>query len=348
MADQIITGNVTHSVPSSPVVKNVQIKLFLHKTPIPSIEKETTKWVQGAPTPIQEGQLTPISEALNLLVGFSSGEVIMEGEELKHIPSISESLESIWDTPKRKNTDGHANRTKKAKMAQKEPCKNISKQLAILKPHTKVPNSEIQIENIIQDSPSSVPYKVNTLPGKGKGVKNIKLNVAGSASEMAHTKTTLTAKQRSAQASKAAQAAKNAIPKPRQTTSTGKAPQKQLASKATHKQGSGQGVKTKPHQNYAMIALHEIRCFQRSVDLLIPLLPFQRLVHEITQDCKVGLRFQSSTILALQEAAEAWLVGLFKSANLCCIHRGQQTIAPKDFYLVRRIHHIAGINLWWI
>ena len=241
MADKINTGKVACSVPSSPVVKNVQIKPFLHKTPIPSIKKETTKWVQGAPTPIQEGQLTPISEALNLLVGFSSGEVIMEGEELKHIPSISESLESIWDTPKRKNTDGHANRTKKAKIAQKEPCKNISKQLAILKPHTKVPNSEIQIENIIQDSPSSVPYKVNTLPGKGKGVKNIKLNVAGSASEMAHTKTTLMAKQRSAQATK------NAIPKPQQTTSTGKAPQKQLATKATHKQGNGQGVKTKPH-----------------------------------------------------------------------------------------------------
>ena len=177
MADQIITGNVTHSVPCSPVVKNVQIKPFLHKTPIPSIEKETTKWVQGAPTPIQEGQLTPISEALNLLVGFSSGEVIMEGEELKHIPSISESLESIWDTPKRKNTDGHANRTKKAKIAQKNLVKIFLKQLAILKPRTKVPNSEIQIDNMIQDSPSSVPYKVNTLPGKGKGVKNIKLNV---------------------------------------------------------------------------------------------------------------------------------------------------------------------------
>ena len=241
------------------------------------MEKETTKWVQGAPTPIQEGQLTPISEALNLLVGLSSGEVIMEGEELKHIPSISESVESIWDTPKRKNTDGHANRTKEAKIAQKEPRKNISKQLAILKPHTKVPNSEIQIENIILDSPSSVPYKVNTLPRKEKGkcVKNIKLNVAGSASEMAHTKTTLMAKQRSAWASKAAQAAKNAIPKPRQTTSTGKAPQKQLATKATCKQGSGQGVKTKPRQNYAMIALCEIRFFQKSVDLLIPLLPFQ-------------------------------------------------------------------------
>ena len=177
MADEINTGNIIHSVPSSPVVKNVQIKLFLHKTPIPSIKKETTKWVEGAPTPIQEGQLTPVPEALNLLAGFSSGEVIMEGEEFKHIPSISESLESIWDTPKRKNTDGRANRTKKAKIAQNEPHKNISKQLAIQKPWTKIPDSEIKIENIIQDSPSFVPYKVE-IPkdkGRGKGVKNVKM-----------------------------------------------------------------------------------------------------------------------------------------------------------------------------
>ena len=95
MADEINTGNVTHSVPNSPVVGNVQIKLFLNKTSIPSVEKITSEWVTGAPTPIQEGQLTPISEALNLLAGFSSIEVIVEGDELKHIPSISESLERI-------------------------------------------------------------------------------------------------------------------------------------------------------------------------------------------------------------------------------------------------------------
>ena len=132
------------------------------------------------------------------------------------------------------------------------------------------------------------------------------------------------------------------------TIGGGKAPHKQLATKAGRTWGSGQGVKPKPCRNYALIALHEIRRFQRSVDLLIPLLPFQRLVREIVQDFGMDLRFQSSAILALQEAAEAWLVGLFESANLCCIHRGRQTIAPKDFYLVRRIHHIAGINLWWI
>ena len=293
--------------------------------------------------------MTTNTEALNLLVGFASGEVIMEGDELKHLPSISKSLETIWDTPKRKNIDGHANRTKKAKIAQKEPRKNISKQLAIQKPQTKIPDSEIKIGNIIQDSPSYVPHKIE-IPkdkGRGKGAKNVKMNIMGSDLGMAQTKKTLTVQQRIAQAGKAAKAAKAAMPKPCQTPSGEKAPQKQLATKAAHKQGSGQGVKTKPRQNYALIALCEIRRFQKSVDLLIPLLPFQQLVHEIAQDCKMDLRFQSSAILALQEAAEAWLVRLFESANLCCIHRGWITIAPKDFNLVRQIHHIVGINLWW-
>ena len=81
------------------------------------------------------------------------------------------------------------------------------------------------------------------------------------------------------------------------------------------------------------------------MDLLIPLLPFQQLICEIAQDFKVGLRFQSGAILALQEAAETFLVQMFESANLCTIHCGHQTIAPKDIYLVKAIHHIAGINL---
>ena len=216
-------------------------------------------------------------------------------------------------------------------------------------PRTRIPDSEIRVVNIIQDSPSFVPYKVKIPKDKsrGKGVKNIKMNVMGSDSGMAQTKKTLTAKQRRARAGKAAKAAKAAMPRPRQMTPEGKAPRKQLATKAAPKQGGGQGVKSKPCRDYTLLALREIRHFQRSVDLLIPLLPFQRLVHKIAQDFNIGLRFESSAILALQEAAEAWLVGLFESANLCCIHRGRITIALKDFNLVRRIHHIAGINLWW-
>ena len=90
MAEQNIAGIGSRSVPSSPVTENVAIKSFLDQTPIPSVQVEHTQWVQGVPTPIQEGQLTPISEALNLLVGFSTGEVTMEGGDVKHIPLISE------------------------------------------------------------------------------------------------------------------------------------------------------------------------------------------------------------------------------------------------------------------
>ena len=170
MVEQNGTGNVLNSVPSSPVTKNVLIKSFLDQTPIPLVQ--TTQWVQGAPTPIQEGQLTPMSEALNLLVGFCTGEVTMEGKNMKHLPSISESLNSLWDTPKWKNTDGSVNRTKKAKIAQKAPHKSISKGLAIQHTHTKVSDLEIKLENIVQDSPHSVKIP----RGKGKGVKDVRLN----------------------------------------------------------------------------------------------------------------------------------------------------------------------------
>ena len=198
----------------------------MQKTPIPSVEKVTSKWVQGAPTPIQEGQLTPLSEALNLLVGFSSGKVAMEGEELKHIPSISENLDSIWVTPKRKNIDGRANQTKKAKIAQKEPHSNISKQLAIQKPQTKILDSEIQIECIVHDSPSFVPYNIEIPQTKGreKGVREVKMNIMGSDLGMAQTKKTLTVQQRITQVGRATKAAKAALPKPHQTPSGGKAP----------------------------------------------------------------------------------------------------------------------------
>ena len=78
------------------------------------------------------------------------------------------------------------------------------------------------------------------------------------------------------------------------------------------------------------VALREIRKYQKSTELLIRKLPFQRLVREIAQDFKTDLRFQSSAILALQEASEAYLVGLFEDTNLCAIHAKRVTIMPKD------------------
>lgn len=83
--------------------------------------------------------------------------------------------------------------------------------------------------------------------------------------------------------------------------------------------------------------VQEIRRYQRSTELLIKKLPFQRLVREISQGIRRDLRFQSNTLLALQEAAEAYLVGLFEDTNLCALHARRVTIMPRDMQLARRI-----------
>eukprot|EP00804_Cyclotella_cryptica_P017120 CCRYP_003332-RA/>CCRYP_003332-RA protein AED:0.49 eAED:0.30 QI:0/0/0/0.5/0/0/2/0/236 len=118
----------------------------------------------------------------------------------------------------------------------------------------------------------------------------------------------------------------------------GKAPRKQLATKAARKSAPATGGVKKPHRyRPGTVALREIRRYQKSTDLLIRKLPFQRLVREIAQDFKSDLRFQGSAVLALQEAAEAYLVGLFEDTNLCAIHAKRVTIMPKDIQLARRI-----------
>eukprot|EP00741_Cyanophora_paradoxa_P017168 tig00020960_g16580.t1 len=87
------------------------------------------------------------------------------------------------------------------------------------------------------------------------------------------------------------------------------------------------------------VALREIRKYQKSSELLIRKLPFQRLVRDIAGGDFISepLRFQSSAMLALQEAAEAFLIGLFEDTQLCAIHAKRVTILPRDMQLARRI-----------
>lgn len=94
----------------------------------------------------------------------------------------------------------------------------------------------------------------------------------------------------------------------------------------------------KPHRfRPGTVALREIRKYQKSTDLLLRKLPFSRLVREIAHDIKSDLRFQSSAILALQEAAEAYLIGVMEEANLCAIHAKRVTILPRDMSLACRL-----------
>ena len=111
-----------------------------------------------------------------------------------------------------------------------------------------------------------------------------------------------------------------------------------LATKAARKSAHATGGVKKPHRyRPGTKALREIRKYQKSTDLLIRKLPFQRLVREIAQQFGGDLRFQSTAILALQEASEAYLVGLFEDTNLCAIHAKRVTIMPSDILLARRI-----------
>ena len=85
------------------------------------------------------------------------------------------------------------------------------------------------------------------------------------------------------------------------------------------------------------VSLREIRRYQKSMDLLIRRAPFQRVMYEIVRSFRNDLRIQAAAIKGLQEAAEAYLVGLFKDSNLCAIHARRVTIMPRDVQLARRI-----------
>lgn len=118
----------------------------------------------------------------------------------------------------------------------------------------------------------------------------------------------------------------------------GKAPRKQMATKAARKSAPATGGVKRPRRyRPGTVALREIRRYQKTTDLLIRKLPFQRLVREIAQDFKYDLRFQGAAILALQEASETYLVSLFEDSNLSAIHGKRITIMPKDIQLARRI-----------
>jgi histone H3/H4 len=96
------------------------------------------------------------------------------------------------------------------------------------------------------------------------------------------------------------------------------------------------------------VALAEIRHYQQAGGLLIQKLPFQRLCREIMDKIvyearesnrQIPTRFQTSAIMALQEAGEAPLVGLFEDVIFLAIHCKRITIQTRDLALARRIRN---------
>ena len=119
---------------------------------------------------------------------------------------------------------------------------------------------------------------------------------------------------------------------------------KTLATKGRRRQRKSTGGVKKPHRyRPGTVALREIRRYQKGVELLIPKLRFSKLCREVLQDMgkevfgKPDWRMTLSSLMANQEAAEAYLVGLFEDTNLCAIHAKRVTVMPKDMQLTRRI-----------
>ncbi|XP_017295541.2 histone H3-like [Kryptolebias marmoratus] len=126
----------------------------------------------------------------------------------------------------------------------------------------------------------------------------------------------------------------------------GKAPRKQLATKASNRSApTTSGVK-KPHlYRPRTVALRKIHHYQKSTELLIQKLPFQQLVQEITQDFKTDLSFRSSAVMAPQEASEAYLVGLFEDTSLRPIQNRVVNLMPRETENQLRDLYLEADNL---
>jgi len=111
---------------------------------------------------------------------------------------------------------------------------------------------------------------------------------------------------------------------------------KRRAAELKEKKGQAQ-VKRMRRFRPGTVALREIKKYQSYTRLLLPRLPFQTLVRSIVDGIDSNLRVQAQALLALQEAAESYLVNLFEDANLCAVHALRVTIMQKDIHLARRI-----------
>jgi histone H3 len=124
----------------------------------------------------------------------------------------------------------------------------------------------------------------------------------------------------------------------KQTAVKSKSSKRALGQKKAKKSASGStGVKKSFRWRPGTVALREVRRLQKGTELLVAKAPFSRLVREIAEGHKSGLRFQASAVAAIQEATEAFVVSLLSDANLTALHANRVTAMPRDLQLVRRL-----------
>ena len=129
---------------------------------------------------------------------------------------------------------------------------------------------------------------------------------------------------------------KSSASKSKQGVATGSKASK--ADKAKKKTAPAEGgMKKQRRFRPGTVALREIKRYQKATTFMLAKAPFQRFIRAICDGIDGQLRFQSQALIALQEAAESYLTGLFEDANLCAIHASRVTVMKKDLELARRI-----------
>jgi histone H3 len=138
---------------------------------------------------------------------------------------------------------------------------------------------------------------------------------------------------------KAAKATKVAASKPKPAATKSKPASKGVSK--TAKKTAGAAKVSKPHRFHpGTVALREIRRYQKSTEMLVPKLPFRRLVAELAQDFQAtdsAWRFSGDAVVILQQVAEDFLIKLLEDANLAAIHAKRVTVQPRDITIAQRI-----------
>ncbi|KAG0439374.1 histone H3.2 [Dictyocoela muelleri] len=126
----------------------------------------------------------------------------------------------------------------------------------------------------------------------------------------------------------------------------GKAPRKQLSTKAARKSAISETPVKRTHKfKPGLVAIKEIRKYQKSTDLLLRKRPFQRIIREIVNPMCPDLRFKPSAIKALQEIYEAQLCGICEDAYQCTVHAKRVTLMNRDIALIRKIKYDALLRI---
>ena len=293
----------SRSLPCSPIQHS---RTFLTNTPVP--KTTLLSWKQGISTLIHKGNLSPNQLDVELLAGFSTGKIRIRGDIVEHRPS-SEADESIADMPSQLDSTHHKDQEANNSASHISPIVTVNNETKMIgrlqaekNPRTKVPDLEIHPENTILGSLMYIPYKKISKNQKGKGGYGKKLKFPiSSSSTMPQWKKTPTQKElvNAARARKLA----GGSGKPHKSATFSKSAYIPQTSHAPHKGGSGGGAPAPPTGGYkkpkkhkpGIVALHEIHHFQRSVNLLIPLLSFGCLVRQSCQQTcstKLALGFR--------------------------------------------------------